>query len=259
MTKQDKGVVKRVIITPDKHFPLADNKAISCLTQSIEIVKPDAYVDLGDVGEWHGCSHWQWRKKKRPPLEYQTPFIDKDIIGVNKGMDIIDESLDKANCQEKHMIEGNHDDWMNRFVDENPFLEGYRFETCVKLKERGYQYHPIGRYFQIGKLAMYHGHHFAGINHTRNHLMRLGKSVMYGHHHDIQQSSVTHLDGVKSAWSIGCLKDMTAKTNDWLGGRQHNWSHAFAIVDFFERGYFTVHVIQIINGKTSLWGELIKG
>ena len=260
MTKQDKNVVKRVIVTPDKHFPLADRKAISCLRQSIEIVRPDVYVDLGDVGEWEGASHWKWRKKKRPPLEYQTPFIDKDIIGVNKGMDKIDESLDKANCKEKHMIEGNHDDWMNRFVEEHPYMEQYRFKECVKLKERGYTYHQMGKYFQIGKLALYHGHHFAGINHTRNHLMRLGKSVMYGHHHDIQQSSVTHLDGVKSAWSIGCLKDMTGDANAWLGGRQHNWSHAFAIVDFFEKsGKFTVHVIQIIDGKTSLWGELIKG
>ena len=254
-----KSVVKRAIITPDKHFPLACKKAINVLCKSIEIVKPDIYVDLGDVGEWEGASHWQWRKRKRPPLEYQTPSIDKDIIGVNRGMDQIDESLDKANCKEKHMIEGNHDDWMNRFVDEHPYLEGDRFEECVKLKERGYHYHPIGKYFQIGKLAMYHGHHFAGINHTRNHLMRLGKSIMYGHHHDIQQSSVTHLDGVKSAWSIGCLKDMSAGKNEFLQNRMHNWSHAFAIVDFYNKGFFTVHVIQIIDGKTSLWGELIKG
>jgi len=254
-----KSIVKRAIVTPDKHFPLADKKAINVLCKSIEIVKPNIYVDLGDVGEWEGASHWQWRKKKRPPLEYQTPFIDKDIIGVNKGMDQIDESLDKANCKEKHMIEGNHDDWMNRFVEEHPYMEKYRFEKCVNLKERGYQYHPVGRYYKIGKLALYHGHHFAGINHTRNHLMRLGTNVMYGHHHDIQQSSVTHLDGAKSAWSIGCLKNMNSENNDFLQHRMHNWSHAFAIVDFYDKGYFTVHVIQIINGKTSLWGELIVG
>ena len=35
--------------------------------------------------------------------------------------------------------------------------------------------------------------------------------------------------------------------------------HAFAIVDFFTGGHFTVHVIQIIDGKTSLWGNLIDG
>ena len=260
MGRKKKGVVKRAIITPDKHFPLADIPAINCVKKAIEIVKPDIYVDLGDVGEWHGSSHWQWRKKKRPPLEYQLPFIEDDIVEVNKGMDMIDESLDKANCKERYMIEGNHDDWMNRFVEEHPYLEErYRFDKCVKLKERGYTYYPMGKYLKIGKLVMYHGHHFAGIQHTRNHLMRLGCNIMYGHHHDIQQSSVTHIDGQKSAWSLGCLKDMSAEQNSWLGGRQHNWSHAFAIVDFFNGGLFTVHVMQIINGMTSLWGELIDG
>ena len=34
---------------------------------------------------------------------------------------------------------------------------------------------------------------------------------------------------------------------------------AFSIVDFVKGGLFTLHVIQIINGKTSLWGELIEG
>ena len=48
-------------------------------------------------------------------------------------------------------------------------------------------------------------------------------------------------------------------TNAWLGGRQHNWSHAFAVVDYFDKGLFTVHVINIIEGRTSLWGKLIEG
>ena len=173
-------------------------------------------------------------------------------------MDIIDESLDKVNCLNKHMIEGNHDDWMNKFTAEHPYLD-YKFKDVVDLKGRGYTYHPMGKYFKIGKLYFYHGHHFASMHHARNHLNRLGCNVMYGHHHDLQQASVTNMDGVKSAWSIGCLKDMSDEENSWLGNRKHNWSHAFAIVDFFENGYFTVHVIQIINGKTSLWGEIIDG
>ena len=100
-TKQDKGVVKRVFVTPDKHFPLADKKAINVVKKAIEIVQPDVYIDLGDVGEWHGCSHWQWKKRKRPPLEYQIPFIEKDVKDVNRGMNRIDKSLDKANVKER--------------------------------------------------------------------------------------------------------------------------------------------------------------
>ncbi len=111
--KSDKGVVKRAIVTPDKHFPLADIPAINCLTQTIEIVKPDIYIDLGDVGEWSAFSHWKWKRKKAPPLEFLIEDFDRDVHYVNKGMDVIDESLDKANCKEKYITEGNHDDWCN--------------------------------------------------------------------------------------------------------------------------------------------------
>jgi hypothetical protein len=52
---------------------------------------------------------------------------------------------------------------------------------------------------------------------------------------------------------------MSSEANEWLNGRSVNWAHAFAIVDFYRGGLFTVHIIQIINGRTSLWGELIDG
>ncbi len=251
--------VKRVIVTPDKHFPYEDKPAINVLIKTIYKVKPDAYVDLGDLGEWESVSHWQWKKKKRPPLEYQMPAVDKDIEDVNAGLDIIDNALNEVKCTEKYMIEGNHDDWLNRFVEENPYLKGYKFKDALRLKERGYKYYANGKYLKLGKLYFYHGNHYAGIAHARNHLLRLGCNIMYGHHHDLQQASVTHMDGPKSAWSIGCLKDMSSESNAFLGNRQTNWSHAFAIVDFFNNGYFTVHILQIINGITSLWGEIIDG
>ena len=253
-----KTPVRRIIVTPDKHFPLADMPAIKVLCKTIEIVKPDCYIDLGDVGEWEGASAWKWKRHKRPPLEYQMPDIEKDIKDVNNGMDIIDESLDKANCKTKHFCEGNHDDWLNRFNAEHPYL-GLSINSALNLKERGYSYHPFGKYLKIGKLHFYHGHHYGGQYHAANHLRQLGCNIMYGHWHDLQQMSATHMDGQKSAWSIGCLKDMSDEENSWLGNRKHKWSHAFAIVDFFESGYFTVHVIQIIKGKTSLWGEIIDG
>ena len=253
-----KTPVRRAIITPDKHFPLADNAAIKVLCKAIEIVKPNLYVDLGDVGEWESVSHWKWKKKKRPPLEYQTPVIEKDIIDVNLGMDIIDEALDKVHCPTKHFCEGNHDDWLNRFNEEHPYLK-LSIKESLNLESRGYSYHPMGKYLKIGKLYFYHGNHYGSMYHARNHLVKLGVNIMYGHWHDLQQHSITHMDGQKSAWSLGCLKNMADEQNKWLTNRKHNWSHAFAIVDFFENGYFTVHVIQIIKGKTSLWGEIIDG
>ena len=255
----DKGVVKRVIVTPDKHFPLHDQKSINCLKQTIEIVKPDAYIDLGDVGEWEAFSHWKYKRKISPPLEYLIKDFEADIDDVNDGMDQIDESLDKANCTEKYITEGNHDDWLNQAVDKYPYVPQYKFANAVRLDKRGYKYYPFGKHLKLGKLYFYHGHQYGGQYHAANHLRKLGCNVMYGHWHDLQQHSATHIDGAKSAWSIGCLKDMTSGANAWLNNRNTNWAHAFAIVDFYQGGLFTVHIIQIINGKTSLWGELIDG
>ena len=258
-TKLDKGVVKRGVVTPDKHFPLHDAPAINVLTQAIKIIKPDFYVDLGDTGEWGSVSHYQWKRKRRPPLEYQLPRVYEDIKQVNEGIDIIDESLDKVNCKEKYFTEGNHDAWLNHFSEENPFLQCLDAKSAMRMDKRGYDYYPNGKYLRIGKLSYYHGNHYASMNHTKNHLMRLGTNIIYGHHHDLQQTSITHIDGPKSAWSLGCLKDMSSEANAWLGGRQTNWAHAFAVVDYFEDGNFTVHVVNIINGITSLWGQKLNG
>ena len=82
---------------------------------------------------------------------------------------------------------------------------------------------------------------------------------MYGHWHDLQQMSATHMDGPKSAWSIGCLKDMSGEKNKWLDYRRINWAHAFAIVDFYDKGRFTVDVVQIIDGVCYVWGERLNG
>ena len=258
-TKLDRGVVKRGIITPDKHFPYHDEAAINVVTKAIKITKPDFYVDLGDTGEFESVSNHQWKHKRRPPLEYQLPRVYEDIKAINEGMDIIDEALDKVKVKERYFCEGNHDDWLNKFSKENPYLQGLNVEDGLLLKNRGYEYYPNGKYLKIGHLYFYHGNHFGGLAHARNHLLRLGCNIMYGHHHDLQMASVTHIDGPKSAWSIGCLKDMSSEANKWLGNRQVNWAHAFAVVDYYTDERFTVHVINIVDGVTSLWGEVLDG
>ena len=58
MPKKKNGVIKRAIVTPDKHAPVHDLPAINVVCQAIELVKPDIYIDLGDLGEWGSVSHW---------------------------------------------------------------------------------------------------------------------------------------------------------------------------------------------------------
>ena len=81
---------------------------------------------------------------------------------------------------------------------------------------------------------------------------------MYGHTHDLQRHTKTNVGGTISGWSLGCLKDIE-KDEDWLGGRLTNWNHAFAIIDWYKGGNYTVNTVEIINGVTSVWGHYIDG
>ena len=258
---------KRYIVIPDQHLEYVDWPAYRCVLKAIPIIRPTGFINLGDVGEWEHASYWQWKKKARPPIDYQLSLIDKDIKIVNARMDLIDAVLDKCNVREKYLLEGNHDNWLNQLVEENEHListshkygKGYLFRDAVALEKRGYVFYPVGVRLKIGKLYFYHGHLIKGIDHPRNHLLKWGINIMYGHYHDVQQSSITHVEGEKSAWSIGCLKRMDYAANKFLMRAPTNWGHAFAVVDFWSGGKFSVAPIRIIGGQCVVFGQLIDG
>ena len=252
-------ISKRAIVIPDQHYPLHDPKAVNVVLKAIKIVKPNAFINLGDVGEWGTVSAWQWKRKKKPPLEYQLPYIDKEIKLVNKQIDRVDKILDKINCTERYILAGNHDEWLTYgFVKEYPYMKDYTFKKACRWKERGYKYYEYNDPLKIGKLSFIHGAYATQL-HAKKHLSEYGENIIYGHTHDIQRHTKTRLGGTIAAWSLGCLKDMSPKNNKWLQGRLHNWAHAFAIVDWFSNGDFKVEVIEIVNGKTTVWGNMIRG
>jgi hypothetical protein len=250
---------RRAVVIPDIHFPLQCDAAINAVLKAIRMVKPNIFICLGDLGEWESVSGWKYARRKRPPLEFLIKDLEIESDLVNKGLDLFDNVLKEVGCTEKHMIEGNHDDWLNKFVDEFPYIPQYKFKNIMNLKDRGYKYYPYGKLFNIGKLYFYHGGHYSTMYHTKQHAMNLGKNILYGHVHDVQRMGVTHVDGAHHGFSLGCLKDMSGEKNAWLKNRQVNWSHAFGIIDWFNNGDFRLDVVDIQKGKTFLWGKMIDG
>ena len=246
------------IVFGDMHFPLHDEKAFSCALKVIEKVKPNVFINLGDFAEGEYVSHWRWSRRRRPPLEYQLPLIDKEADQVNHHMDRIDKALDKVGCKKKYLAMGNHDNWYNAFVEENPYLEQYKPEHLFKIKERGYKWYPYGELFKVegSKLYAYHGGHYSSINHSRTTVQNLGCNVIYGHTHDCQRSVMQHISGIHIAQSMGCLCKMK---KDFLKGRKVNWTHNVGIVDFFTDGWFNLITLDIHNGTTTWNNEIIEG
>ena len=250
-------ITKRGIVIPDQHFPIHDQKAIEVTLKAIEIIKPDIFINLGDVGEWDSVSAWKYKRRKMPPLEYQLPIIHNEIGLVNNEIDRFDKVLKKVKCKKKYICVGNHDMWLDFFVEKFPYMKHLKFKKACKWEERGYKYIPYNKPLRIGKLNFIHGV-YATVYHAKKHLEAYGSNICYGHTHDIQRHTISKLDsGTIGAWSMGCLKDMSAEKNKWLRGALTNWNHGFGIIDWYTGGNFNIEVVEIVNGTTSLWGDLI--
>lgn len=251
-----------MFVIPDTHYTSPkyeeggiDERAESCVLQAIGIVKPDIGVHIGDVGEWNSVSHWRWSRQSRPPLSYVLDELQEESKYVNEGMDRIDREFDSTNTKERHVIAGNHEVWVSNLIEENHHLrKDWAPENLLRLKERGWKYHKYGKYIPFGKLHLYHGGHYTGVNHARAHALNLSASVMYGHTHDATTYRLQKLGGYHAAWSIGCISQMD---KPFLKGRPTNWSHAFAIVHIQKNGKFQVEVIDIVDGICYVYGQRV--
>jgi len=253
----------RAVVIPDQHFPIADRKAVNVALKIIEKVKPDRFINLGDVLENDEVSAWKFKGKALPSLEFQLPQIDKMLEESNKWIDEFDDVLDWVNCKNKWVLAGNHDIWLDNFVTSkvgmHPILESYTFRKACRWDERGYVYRDFNDPLLLGKLAFLHGA-FATKYSASKHLEAYGSNIIFGHTHSIERHTLTKLQGgTIGAWSMGCLKSKRSEDNRWLRGRLHTWSHCVGIVDWFTNGNFKVEQVEIVNGVTSLWGEMIYG
>ncbi len=69
---------RRAIVIPDCHFPLQYQPAVNCVLKAIEMIKPNIFICLGDLGEWHSVSPFKYKRRKRPPLEYILKEVEKE-------------------------------------------------------------------------------------------------------------------------------------------------------------------------------------
>lgn len=247
-----------ILVIPDTHvtFPGSpeggiDPKAESILFQTIKLVKPTQVVHIGDVGEWQCVTPWQWKRRKRPPVEYIMPVVHEEVKAVNAWLDKLEKAAGKASIT---IVEGNHEVWLNNFAEEEARPE-FTAKKLLRAQERGYNWSDHGKFTKIGKLHFTHGGHFTGLHHSYKTVTGLSASAMYGHFHSLEHSHVMRLGGEFGAWCIGCLCKMDKK---FLGNRPTNWSHALAIVHIESDGSFHVEIVEIFRGVAYVYGKRVE-
>ena len=252
---------KTVLIIPDTHITYPDSpeggidpKAESVLWQAINIIRPNECVHLGDAGEWQSMSHWQWKRRKRPPFEYLAPTIAAEALAVNDWLTKLEKKLCAVKCDKITILEGNHEVWCDNFAEEEARPE-YTAKRLMLIKERGYEWYEHGEFMRLGKLHLTHGGHFTGLHHAYKTVLGLSASAVYGHFHNVEFAHVMHLGGEYGAWCVGCLCKLDKK---FLNHRPSSWSHALTVVHVESDGRFHVEVVDIYDGVGYIYGRRVE-
>lgn len=265
---------KRIVIFPDIHFAHSvngikaqdrhDPKAVSVALQILNAVKPDMFIQLGDLGHFAYISHWNQNKD----LFGKASSEDGESIQMTlrEDTELINRFWDRIKAPEIVSMEGNHEQIVRVTRNMNKYAplvnNDWYLEKAWRLKERGIRWVPYERYGEGSKnwvdvgpnLKVLHGQ-YVGKSALAQHYTHWDCNLIIGHLHWIAEQSFPSLNNHKMVKSIGCL---ATKYASYHRGRNNAWGQAISVVYLKPDGIFHENTIRVFNGEAVYNGKVYR-
>jgi hypothetical protein len=237
-----------------KKRPIHDPKAHHILLQVAQDFDPRIIVMGGDGLDCGASSHWNRGKPRLTEgLRLQEDADDyfREVIGPLSGFK-----------GEKSYLLGNHEDWVEQFVDENPSVEGLvDIDQMLGLSSNGWAVYPQGSVINHGKLHFMHGDTVRSSTFPARYAVdTYGRSIAFGHFHTPQSyTKVSALDSsdVHVGKSVGCL---CRKDPRYGRGAPNRWAQSFLLFEVDSpSGTFQTYEVNVTEGKALYNGRRYRG
>ena len=243
-----KRKTKLTVFIPDVHVPFEDKEALGAVYEFIEEYEPEQIILTGDFFDFYEVS----RFSKDPKRAHN--FQDEMDIGVEY-LTQLREIAPDADIKYK---EGNHEDRINKYLQENPELGSLRSlkpENLMGLEKLDIKYYPAGTRLKVGKYDIIHGHQNDGAKLAKHsaytakgNVEKYNSSIIQGHPHRMGSYYRRTLDGILEGHEIGNLcQDMPYTNNP-------DWQSSFAMI-WEGEDVTTFEGIRIDNGKFIYGGK----
>lgn len=241
-------IVSKVMALADSHSPETDEAAVNAAIKLGRFYRPDLLLHLGDVGEFASVSSFS---KGKPKL-LEGLRIKDDVESAVSFLNRMSTINPKA---KKVCLMGNHEDRVNRFLNENPQVDGL-VSVATEYNKAGWETVDVNIPYEIcHKLIAIHGINW-GKYAAAAHLQMFSKNVLFAHIHKNQAHSHSFYDGVKMSWACPCLSHLNP---NYLRNKPSSYSHGIVLIDILEDGKFFLDVVLIIEGITSRFGTVFNG
>jgi predicted MPP superfamily phosphohydrolase len=258
MSKKEVSVACAVF---DLHYPLVHKPTVECLMEYVEETQPDVFIFGGDQFHFDCISH----HTKHTPIFRTRRAYKNDIEGFDRDILSRLEELLPAECKKVWII-GNHEDWEQDLINEQPELEdAIGHVKLLNLDGRGWTVIPLGHAFKLGKLYVVHGEVLSGVGNqagmypSRKAVELYAGSVLAGHTHAPQ--SFTKVSPVEhtNKWQ-GHISPIAGAVNpEYLRNRPTAWLNGFNRIEVLPSGQFNYYPMIVMNGKLAFGGKVYGG
>jgi predicted phosphodiesterase len=234
---------RKVLIISDVHVPFHSVSALTSVIDRAKEYQPDTIFINGDFMDCHHLS----RFTKDPG----TRHFKEELEICRQILDMLLNEIAPTRCVWK---EGNHEEryqiYMANRAPELLELDHFNFEKVFGLDVLGVGWVDEKQIVKIGNLPIIHGHEyvrsvFSPVNVAKGYYTKAKSSVMVSHHHQTSEHTDPDILGsVMTAWSIGCLCDLSPKYMPL-----NRWNHGFAELNLSSSGSFKVDNYRIDKGK----------
>lgn len=245
-------MIPKLLIIPDVHcHPEYSNSRLTALGKFILDEKPDTIVCLGDFADMPSLSSYDKGKKSFEGRRYKAD-IKAAIDGQEKLFSAV-KAYNKKMREQKmkqyrpklYMTLGNHEDRINRAVNDQPELDGVISIDDLKYDKFGWKVVPFQETLIIENTSFCH-YHVSGVagraisgEHIGASLCnKLHMSSVQGHSHVFNHAERTQPNGVKIfGLSAGCYSSRD-QVEGWNFATEKLWWHGVIVLHDFCDGYY---------------------
>lgn len=241
-------MIKSILILPDVHLTTKLPEQYKLVKKYIKTEHFDEIILLGDFMDCSALSHWN--ENKRRLIEGMR--YSKELQVANTELRFLLQHTKKLTW-----IEGNHEDWVNQYVDKHPEMEGLlEITEQLQLKKQKIEWIPMNKLYKVGSMYFTHGM-YTNKYHAAKHLQVLGCNICYGHTHNSQSFMQNmKMQDPHKAYGLGCLCDHEPI---YMRGRPANWLNSFGLMYLDTKsGNFNMNEIVIADDKFIVDGVLYK-
>lgn len=238
-----KGIALFDLHIPEHHAPLLSN-----VLRYMKDQKFDELVLGGDTMTMASLSRHDLNSGNMRALEGKRVKTD-----IKHGSDILDALSGTLNRgAAKVYLQGNHEDWVEQFIDKYPALEGIlELENLMGLEKKGYKVIKPRHSYKSGKMYFIHGDIFGKytpVFHSKKVVELYNRNVFYGDRHQHQsyiKASPVDINDKHMAISVPAMCQLNPK---WAKDRPNNWCNGF-MVWYSNGSKFNAYTVVSVDGS----------